>query len=175
MTAQRIRAASATRKFLIVGLFSSAFVMGGCGGGVPGETTGTTSEIPAAQPQEPSGPTIPGNGETTGPDSSVAPDTGAIDPDPDPTQTVGTIRLSWSAPSERESGKSLALTDLSGYRIYYGPVSNPTENQIDVADPTASTYELDSVAPGTYQVAISAFDSNGLESSRSNSKTKSID
>lgn len=86
----------------------------------------------------------------------------------------GVIALSWRAPSERENGDALALAEMGGYRVYWGPSDNPTQDSVTIDDPYVTTYELDGVPPGTYQVAVTAIDTSGLESSLSNSVTKSV-
>jgi hypothetical protein len=85
-----------------------------------------------------------------------------------------TLWLSWRAPAERESGEALPLSELSGYRVYWGTADDPQANEIDITDPSITTYQITDIEPGTYQVAVTAIDRTGLESSQSNAITKSL-
>ena len=75
--------------------------------------------------------------------------------------------LNWTAPSEREDGTALALSEISGYRIYYGAVTGVYQEQIDVNDLTATQAELTGVPPGTYYVVVTTIDTDGRESAYS--------
>jgi len=81
----------------------------------------------------------------------------------------GEIALSWVAPSERENGGPLPLSELRGYRIHWGPTDNPTEYSVTINDPYTTSFTLEGVVPGGYQLAVTAIDSGGLESAFSNS------
>ena len=53
---------------------------------------------------------------------------------PAPTSVIDVINvlgLNWTAPSEREDGSALALSEISGYRIYYGTEAGDYQNQIE--------------------------------------------
>lgn len=86
----------------------------------------------------------------------------------------GEIALSWVPPTERENGAALPLSELRGYRIHWGPTNNPTEYSVTINDPYATSYTLGGVAPGTYQLAVTAIDSDGLESAFSNSLQRAL-
>lgn len=49
--------------------------------------------------------------------------------------------LSWTAPTKRTNGT--ALTNLAGFKVYYGPSSREYDQEIDIPDPTLTTYLLD--------------------------------
>ncbi len=80
---------------------------------------------------------------------------------------VGTVSttLSWSAPSLNEDGSS--LTDLAGYKIYYGTSSRNYTNQIRIDNPSVTTYVVENLSPATYYFAATAFNSAGEESRQS--------
>lgn len=69
-------------------------------------------------------------------------------------------RLSWEAPTTREDGS--ALTNLAGYRVYYGNSSRAYDQEIDVGNTTNHVFT--SLAPGKYFFAVTAYDTNGAES-----------
>ncbi len=85
----------------------------------------------------------------------------SIEVNQDGTAT-GSVTISWSAPTENEDGS--ALTDLSGYRIYYGIQSRNYNNQIDIDNPGITTYVVEDLPQDTYYFAATAIDSQGEES-----------
>lgn len=82
------------------------------------------------------------------------------------------VSLTWQAPQENEDGS--ALTDLAGYRVYYGLTSgNYTDSlSIDSSDATSHSMTLSS---GSYYFAMTAVDADGNESGYSNEVVKSVD
>lgn len=72
----------------------------------------------------------------------------------------GSVSLSWYAPTRNEDGTQ--LTDLSGYKIYYGTSSNNYTHHIDTGNVTAVT--ISNLAPGMYYFALAAYDQSGNES-----------
>ena len=78
--------------------------------------------------------------------------------------------LSWYAPKTNADGTP--LTDLAGYKVYYGPSSGNYTQTIDVGNATA--IQIDSLAAGTWYFAVTAYDSSGNESTFSNEVTKNI-
>ena len=82
----------------------------------------------------------------------------------------GNLTLSWVAPSENVDGS--ALTDLAGYRIYWGVASRSYDDHVQLNDATATTHTV--VLPeGDYYVAMTALDDDGNESAHSNEVLKS--
>jgi hypothetical protein len=84
----------------------------------------------------------------------------------------GTATVAWTPPTERSDGT--ALTDLAGYRIYYGSSSNSFENVIEVNNVGVTTFVVDNLPTGTWYFAVSARDSSGAESGLSSPATKTI-
>ena len=84
----------------------------------------------------------------------------------------GQITLSWDAPTENMDGS--ALTDLAGYRIYYGKNPGQYDQQIQIENPSVTTYVVDELDSTTYYFAATAFNSSGVESSFSSEITRSV-
>lgn len=80
--------------------------------------------------------------------------------------------LSWSAPTQNTDGTT--LTNLAGFRIYYGTSAGALNQTIQVANPSVSTYVLDGLAPSTYYFAVRAYTSAGTESANSNVASKTL-
>ena len=80
--------------------------------------------------------------------------------------------ISWSAPTQNTDGSS--LTNLAGYRIYYGTSSGSLTQSIQIANPSVSTYVIDGLTPTTYYFAVRAYTSTGAESTNSNVASKTL-
>lgn len=116
-----------------------------------------------------------GSGSTDSTSQPVA-DTPSPSPSPAPSPapaTSGSATLSWQAPQTNADGS--ALTDLAGFRIYYGTASGSYSQTINVADPTATRYTISSL-PGsaTYFFVLRAYDKNNVESAPSPEVSKTI-
>lgn len=110
-----------------------------------------------------------GSSITDGSGSGNPPIGGGNPPDAPGTRDVG---LSWVAPSTRTDGTPISLSDIGGYKLYVGTSSGSYDPAIDVGNTT--TYTLGSKSPGTYYLAISAYDTNTQESSLSNEMSITI-
>jgi hypothetical protein len=80
--------------------------------------------------------------------------------------------LTWTAPTQNVDGS--ALTDLAGFKVYWGTSSRSYGNSATVNGAGANSYAIDLAAPGTYYFAVSAFNAASEESTRSNEVTKSV-
>lgn len=80
----------------------------------------------------------------------------------------GSVSLSWVAPSEREDGMAIALSDLAGYEIGFGTESRRYTATETVSDPTATELTINNLAAGIYYFAIRVRDEEGLLSQYSN-------
>jgi hypothetical protein len=83
----------------------------------------------------------------------------------------GTAELSWAAPTLRSDGTP--LTNLAGYRVYYGRAANRFTNIVDL-NVGVSNHVVDNLAAGTWYFAISAIDAAGTESALTAAATKTI-
>ena len=88
--------------------------------------------------------------------------------------SAGRVLLSWYAPTSRIDSSPLNLSDLEGYRIYYGSSMDDVSTMlVDLNDNTVTEY-LVSLPSGTYYFAITAYDSGGMESGLSNIINKDV-
>src|SRR3990170_6234665 len=84
---------------------------------------------------------------------------------------AGQAILSWDPPATNTDGS--ALTDLAGYKIYYGTSSGNYSTVITVGNVT--TYTITGLTDNiTYYFATTAYDSSGNESTFSNEVSKII-
>jgi major membrane immunogen (membrane-anchored lipoprotein) len=77
------------------------------------------------------------------------------------------ISLAWTPPTTRSDGSFLEAGELAGYRIYMGTKSNNLAPLVDLSDDSITQYTVSDLPSGNYYFAISAFDTDGLESSYS--------
>jgi hypothetical protein len=86
---------------------------------------------------------------------------------------TGMAEMSWEAPTTNSDGTP--LTQLAGYRIYYGttsPLDKSTSLSIDVG--TDTSFTLSGLDAGTYFFAATAYDAMGNESALSEEASKTI-
>ncbi len=83
---------------------------------------------------------------------------------------TGSATLAWSAPTTNTDGTP--LTDLAGYKVYYGTSSGNYTQSINIGNVT--TYTVSNLSPGTYYFSVTSYDSSGIESTYSNEVSKTI-
>ena len=87
--------------------------------------------------------------------------------------TTGTASLSWLPPTENTDGSP--LTNLQGYKIYYGTTPGVYPNVITIDNPGISSYVVENLSENnTYYFVLTAYNTNGVESSYSDMISKSI-
>lgn len=85
---------------------------------------------------------------------------------------LGSATLSWTPPTQNEDGTP--LTNLAGYRIYYGTESGNYTRTVSIPNPGISTYTIDGLTPNTYFFVSTAVNTVGVESNYSNETTKTV-
>lgn len=83
----------------------------------------------------------------------------------------GNATLTWTAPTSNTDGS--ALTDLAGYKIYYG-TSSTALNQVVTVTSGVTSYIVEGLTSGTWYFAIRSYTSVGTESALSNVVSKTI-
>jgi hypothetical protein len=84
----------------------------------------------------------------------------------------GTALLSWVPPTENTDGST--LTDLAGYKVYYGTSSGSYGAPITINDPGLSSYMVENLGISDWFFVMKAFNSSGMESSYSTEISKTI-
>lgn len=82
--------------------------------------------------------------------------------------------VTWQAPIDDEAGASISPAQIAGYRVYLGTNINNLSLIHDTADSTITSYDVTGLSNGTYYLGLSAYDSNGVESSMSNIYTINV-
>jgi len=85
------------------------------------------------------------------------------------TSYAGIITLSWTAPITNTDG--LPLTNLAGFKIYYGSGSGQYTSVVNVGNVTSYVLNL---SQGTYYFAVTAYNTSGNESVYSNEVLKVV-
>jgi hypothetical protein len=85
---------------------------------------------------------------------------------------LGSATLRWVPPTETSTGAP--LTDLAGFRVYYGQAYPALDRVHPVEDRNATQAVIDNLGPGTWYFALTAVTTSGAESSRSNVVSKGI-
>lgn len=75
---------------------------------------------------------------------------------------LGSVTLNWNPPTENTDGST--LTNLAGYKIYYGPSSRRYDHEIRIYNAGVTSYVVDNLPADTYYFAATALNSSGMES-----------
>jgi hypothetical protein len=86
--------------------------------------------------------------------------------------SLGSVSLSWTAPTQNEDGTT--LTDLAGYKLYWGTTPGSYTESVTIDNPSVLTYVVENLAPGTYEFVATSFNTSGVESRYSGAATKVI-
>lgn len=85
---------------------------------------------------------------------------------------LGSVSLGWQPPTQNEDGT--ALTDLAGYKLYYGKDSGVYDNEIVIGSAGTTNYVVDNLLPDTYYFAATAYNIAGVESSLSAEAVRTV-
>lgn len=80
--------------------------------------------------------------------------------------------LSWTAPTRNEDGS--VLTDLAGYKIYWGTDPGRYPNSVTINNPGITSYVVSNLSAGTYEFVATAFNASDVESIFSNTATRTF-
>ncbi len=85
---------------------------------------------------------------------------------------VGQATLSWGPPTQNDDGS--ALTDLAGYRIYYGRNRDNLTQSIVLNNPGLTRYVVENLTQARWYFSMTSVNSDGTESMRSALLSKTI-
>jgi putative Ig domain-containing protein len=86
--------------------------------------------------------------------------------------STGSASLSWTPPTMNTDGSP--LTNLAGYKVYWGSAIGDYPNSVTLNNPGLASYVVEGLAPGTYYFVVTARSSAGSESPFSNVGSKTI-
>ena len=136
-------------RWLVITTLSAAFVAG-CGGG-SGSPVVSAAPSPSAQGNQ-SGQAGPSQ--------------------PAPSQATGSVTLSWLPPTEKIDGTP--LTNLAGYRIYWGPKRGHYTNSVTIDNPGLASFVIEQLAPARWYFVVAALTREAIEGERSDVVTQTV-
>jgi VCBS repeat-containing protein len=84
------------------------------------------------------------------------------------------ITISWIAPVEREDGTAISMSEIAGYRVYYGVSQGDYTRDVEINNSSTMNVTLSNLKPGTYYIVVTSVDWDGRESVFSQEVSKSI-
>jgi len=85
---------------------------------------------------------------------------------------TGSATIRWTPPTTNSDNSP--LTNLAGYRIYYGTSSGNLTQVLNLPNPGITSGVVENLAPGTWYFAVTSYNSSNVESARSNVTSKTI-
>ena len=82
---------------------------------------------------------------------------------------TGSVTLAWDAPINSDGTPVL---NIAGYKVHYGTSSGNYDKLVNTGSQQTTT--INGLAPGTYYIAVTCYDSLGNESSFSNEASKTV-
>lgn len=89
------------------------------------------------------------------------------------TAAPGSVTLSWTPPTQNTDGST--LTNLAGYYIDYGTAPGTYTNSIQVANPGLASYVVQNLTAGTYYFVVTAYNTDGTQSTYSQQVSVAVD
>ena len=84
----------------------------------------------------------------------------------------GSATLNWSPVTQTTDGGE--LSDLAGYRVFYGTAPGAMTTVVTLSDPNQITYVVANLSAGTWYFSVAAYTSSGLQGEMSNIASKTI-
>jgi hypothetical protein len=85
---------------------------------------------------------------------------------------TGSATIAWTPPTSNTDNSP--LTNLAGYRIYYGTSSGNLTQVLNLPNPGISSGVVENLAAGTWYFAVTSYNASNVESERSNVTSKTI-
>ena len=85
---------------------------------------------------------------------------------------LGSATIGWTPPTSNEDNS--ALTNLKGYRVYYGTSSSNLGQVVDIPSAGVSSVVIENLAPGTWYFGVRSYNTSNVESALSNLASKTL-
>ena len=83
-----------------------------------------------------------------------------------------TVTVRWVAPTTNIDGTP--ITDLQGFRVFYGTASGQYSQSVYIASPTITSAVIEGLTPATWYFAVKAINGSGVESAYSSEASKTL-
>ena len=78
---------------------------------------------------------------------------------------MGSVTLSWAPPTTNTDGST--ITDLAGYRIYYGRSAGTLDEMVVINNAGTTRWVVDNLTSVTWYFSMTSYNNSGIESARS--------
>jgi hypothetical protein len=85
---------------------------------------------------------------------------------------AGSATLSWTPPTQNTDGSP--LSNLAGYKIYWGTSQGVYPNSVTINNPGLTTYMVEQLTPATWFFTTTSVTAQGVESAFSNVASKTV-
>ena len=85
---------------------------------------------------------------------------------------MGSVTLSWAPPTTNADGST--ITDLSGYRIYYGRSAGALDEMVVINNAGTTRWVVDNLSSATWYFSMTSYNASGIESSRSSVVSRTL-
>lgn len=92
----------------------------------------------------------------------------------DEANTATNINISWLAPAAREDNSPISLSEIAGYKIYYGSAQGQYTGNVAIYNSSTVNHTFQNFSSGTYYFVITTVDTQGRESKNSTELTHTI-
>jgi hypothetical protein len=89
-----------------------------------------------------------------------------------PGSSSGSATLSWTPPTRNTNGST--LSNLAGYRIYYGTSANNLTRTVQLSNAGLTRYVVSDLSAATWYFSVRAYSSSGAESTNSKTASKVV-
>jgi hypothetical protein len=76
--------------------------------------------------------------------------------------SAGSVTISWDPPTMNTNGTP--LTNLAGYKIYYGTSPTSLTQSVQVTNPGLASYVIENLSPATWYFSLVSYTSSDIES-----------
>ena len=87
-------------------------------------------------------------------------------------QATSSVTVSWARPTKNADGSN--LTDLAGYRLYYGTVSGRYDQFLAIPNADVTSVAVENLVSARWYFAVRAYNADGVESDFSTEVSKTI-
>ncbi len=85
---------------------------------------------------------------------------------------LGSVTLSWSPPTTNADGST--ITDLAGYRIYYGRSAGALDEMVIIGNTAVTRWVVDNLSSTIWYFSMSSYNASGIESTRSSVVSRTL-